>query len=139
LLLGFTFIPLIGILQEFILRRITGYQALSRYELLDYFFPGALFGAILGASALQAFVSYRSGAHTSARRKLIGSGGLVCFLWACKLYPLWSSHLRGTSLIFGMRVPNAVGLFFSAEFAKNLSLQCALLMLVLGLLMRSDH
>lgn len=133
MLLGFTLIPLLAIIEEYALRRLLGRSSLSHYELIAFFKPGAFFGAVLGAGALQALASYRSGNLCHTRWHLLWHGGAIFLL---SLYSLYR--------VFGLWAPSPTFSYLddflvTHWITRNLSLHCALLMLFLGLLMRSKR
>lgn len=137
MLAGFTLIPLLALVQEALLRRATGGQPLTEYDLHEFFFPGAFYGAILGGCALLAWVNYRKGDYGNSKWSLLLSGGIIFLLTANSLKLAWINDTK-SFLPPSFYVPGTskFGSFIIHQFNYNLPLYCALLMLILGLLMR---
>lgn len=136
---GFISLPILWILQGYLLHLAFGSRSPSSELLLRYFVMGAIPGAILGAGVSKAALARRHGDGGAAKWHLVRHGGAVFTLFLLLHAPyIWRAS-QNTSLktfLFGFPVPPWFGVL-AAAMLSNLPFQCALLMLFVGLLMRS--
>ena len=139
LMLGALAVPSLWVASEDILRFATHYQILNSEEVTGYFASGALPGMFLGAGAVRAWAAWRDGKLGQARWLLLSHGALVAVAILGWLLPqLWNSPATGQNFFAHIPISSTLAMFLDVRLWKNLPLQVALAMLLLGLFMRGE-
>ena len=135
LMLGALALPLGWTVSLSALNVLQSRPLLNSEQITLLFALGFLPGMILGAGAVRAWAAWQNGNRGEVRWHLIGHGAFVAALCApIWLMVLWSSYLNwpAKGWIWALRRD-------ADAFCSNFPLQCALLMLLLGLFLRSPR
>lgn len=139
---GFLALPLLWWLRETLLQLAFDMPvAPLQFQTLHFFAAGAIPGSMLGAGLSKAFLSLRNGDKSVAKRYFIIYGVLVGVLNLIFVASGIYSALQNASLqvsLLGHPVPPKIGIVIGT-FLGSFPLNCALLMLFIGLLMRSKR
>ena len=140
LLIGFVAIPLLWWLQSRLIYLAFGYGSPSSFEFIAFYWIwGAIPGAICGRGISQSLFAWRQQDGRKTKSNLLWHGGVAfAVLLLMYVHLIWqlSQNPSTEVVLFGFSLSPWLGVLLGSTLS-NLPFQCTLLMLFIGLLMRS--